>query len=593
MNYKLNTFWSKSIKAMTLPILLSMGLILLFSPSTSFAQMMDKDCMDPTWDTDKDGTPDCEDWCPLDPNKTEPNVCGCGVEDDLGDPDGDGVLNCEDVCPNNPEKTDEEGPCGCDATLEEDNTDSDGDGTPDCMDQCPMNPNTTMPGACNDCDAPGIVSVSLSEQTDCDDNGTTQKGDDTFTADVTVTFNFAPRLGAIRIKGGLSARFDFKNNNTSSSITIKEQTFKADGNPINLVVEYIGNEMCDFETSLPGSGPCSAAPCAAPGFVNADVGGDDDVFVTWGTNPSDIGYEYRYRALVGGAFRGATTTLPMVTICELGMNKAFIFEVRSLCCESDWSDWTPVFFETGDNMVDCKQAPDPSLGCIYAITIDNIFDCYDGGTRYKTSDDYLDAIVTIHFTERPAKGVLEITGMANKVINLGKVFGNSHSVRLRLNYRSSNSLTAVFADFPASHGRFCPVIQACSFTDSRVFICDPCSPSSLDAFGEIFGKLGPVAKAMDLGNTALTTQAANTFQAEMTLFPNPAQEQLFIALNGEVSGDVNISVYDMAGKLQITQSLEYGYDNIPINISALSNGIYMVQLENNGQIQTGRVIKSK
>jgi len=201
---------------MALPILLSIGLMLI-SPSISFAQT---DCDHPTLDTDGDGIPDCKDWCPLDPNKTEPNLCGCGVTEDTGDADNDGVLNCEDVCPNNPEKSEEgdEGACGCDATLAEDNMDSDGDGTPDCLD-----------GSCNNCDAPGIVSVAMAGRTACDGQGSTNKGDDTFTADLVVTFNFAPTLGAIRVRGDIDARYDFRNRNTSSSINIGKQTFRAFG----------------------------------------------------------------------------------------------------------------------------------------------------------------------------------------------------------------------------------------------------------------------------------------------------------------------------------------------------------------------------
>jgi hypothetical protein len=32
----------------------------------------------PDTDSDNDGTPDCNDLCPADPNKTAPGVCGCG-----------------------------------------------------------------------------------------------------------------------------------------------------------------------------------------------------------------------------------------------------------------------------------------------------------------------------------------------------------------------------------------------------------------------------------------------------------------------------------------------------------------------------------
>jgi len=42
----------------------------------------------PGLDTDDDGTPDIDDDCPLDPNKTAPGINGCGVPDDGGPPVG-------------------------------------------------------------------------------------------------------------------------------------------------------------------------------------------------------------------------------------------------------------------------------------------------------------------------------------------------------------------------------------------------------------------------------------------------------------------------------------------------------------------------
>ncbi len=61
-------------------------------------------------DTDGDGTTDCNDGCPNDPNKIAPGICGCGVADT--DTDGDGTANCNDGCPNDPNKT-APGICGC------------------------------------------------------------------------------------------------------------------------------------------------------------------------------------------------------------------------------------------------------------------------------------------------------------------------------------------------------------------------------------------------------------------------------------------------------------------------------------------------
>lgn len=85
-------------------------------------------------DTDNDGTSDCLDSCPADPNKTNPGACGCGVADI--DTDGDGTANCLDSCPNDPNKT-APGVCGCGVA----DTDSDGDGVKNCIDNCPTTPN--------------------------------------------------------------------------------------------------------------------------------------------------------------------------------------------------------------------------------------------------------------------------------------------------------------------------------------------------------------------------------------------------------------------------------------------------------------------
>jgi hypothetical protein len=49
-------------------------------------------------DDDGDGVINECDSCPLDPNKVEPGLCGCGVDDDA-DSDGDSVPDCIDECP--------------------------------------------------------------------------------------------------------------------------------------------------------------------------------------------------------------------------------------------------------------------------------------------------------------------------------------------------------------------------------------------------------------------------------------------------------------------------------------------------------------
>jgi hypothetical protein len=85
-------------------------------------------------DSDGDGTADCHDSCPNDPNKISPGACGCGVADT--DTDGDGIANCVDSCPlDAANDVDHDGICGnvdnCPFTFNPDQADSDHNGIGD------------------------------------------------------------------------------------------------------------------------------------------------------------------------------------------------------------------------------------------------------------------------------------------------------------------------------------------------------------------------------------------------------------------------------------------------------------------------------
>ncbi len=108
-------------------------------------------------DSDGDGTVDCNDYCPDDADKIEPGVCGCGAAESDVDSDSDGFVDCIDNCPDDsnpgqengdgdaagdicdgcPEDPDKIDPGVCGCGLEESDDDSDNDGTPDCIDNCP------------------------------------------------------------------------------------------------------------------------------------------------------------------------------------------------------------------------------------------------------------------------------------------------------------------------------------------------------------------------------------------------------------------------------------------------------------------------
>ncbi|TRO66453.1 thrombospondin type 3 repeat-containing protein [Christiangramia sabulilitoris] len=79
-------------------------------------------------DSDNDGTPDCLDACPQNPQKTDPGICGCENREDTSDRDGDNVPGCIDLEKNSP--------CPGSVDAFGVSIDSDGDGVVDCEDVC-------------------------------------------------------------------------------------------------------------------------------------------------------------------------------------------------------------------------------------------------------------------------------------------------------------------------------------------------------------------------------------------------------------------------------------------------------------------------
>lgn len=97
-------------------------------------------------DQDSDGVPDCEDQCPLDPNKILPQVCGCRVPD--VDLDANSIMDCLETVggttdgTQDPDTGTDTGTQDASNPLCDAGRDSDADGVNDCADNCPFVPNS-------------------------------------------------------------------------------------------------------------------------------------------------------------------------------------------------------------------------------------------------------------------------------------------------------------------------------------------------------------------------------------------------------------------------------------------------------------------
>ncbi len=82
-------------------------------------------------------------------------------------------------------------------------------------------------------------------------------------------------------------------------------------------------------------------------------------------------------------------------------------------------------------------------------------------------------------------------------------------------------------------------------------------------------------------------------KVQMSVSPNPASEQISINLASEVSKNLQVRVTDIAGRIVLTQNWQIGTgDNQrTLNVQSLAKGAYMVQLVDNQNVISKKIIK--
>ena len=221
------------------------------------------------------------------------------------------------------------------------------------------------------------------------------------------------------------------------------------------------------------------------------------------------------------------------------------------------------------------SAVDPSGTCITDITLSKISKCHDNGTGVYTADDFVYASVTVHLDGAP-KGNLVLGGMASGIADIANHSGSSYTFsHVKLSYnQGGGNLKAYIVDHYDSDA------VLCSYQEGG-FECDPCTAANYGS---------RVAQTqLPIVNTDLNLSIANP---NLNLTPNPAINEVLISnLAPDFNeGRIELKVFDATGQLHIAQVLT-ARDNIRLNVDALTNGVYLIQLSNQSTLQTARLMK--
>ena len=79
----------------------------------------------------------------------------------------------------------------------------------------------------------------------------------------------------------------------------------------------------------------------------------------------------------------------------------------------------------------------------------------------------------------------------------------------------------------------------------------------------------------------------------LAIYPNPAQNYVYINMGSDIRSEGSLQVVDLAGRITLTSEIQPGYSIQKLDISQLSPGVYTVQWIESGKIRArGKLIRS-
>ena len=205
---------------------------------------------------------------------------------------------------------------------------------------------------------------------------------------------------------------------------------------------------------------------------------------------------------------------------------------------------------------------------------------------------------TLHLFSRYAKSnsVTSTSTLENMVSGYTTVTSNADSMTVIMVNRdlsSTHKVTVNLSNFSVVDGTY-NTLQLASLPTTETFVShvgNALKKSIVTVSGNSFSIVLPTVSttAVILKSNTSAVENPQASSTKINLFPNPAKENLKIAIGSQTPALTDISVYSQDGKLKDT--FQYNYDgSVPmkINTEKFDNGLYLLRIKNNSFSGTKR-----
>ncbi len=408
------------------------------------------------------------------------------------------------------------------------------------------------------------------------------------------TFNWTAVQGAI----SYNVRYRITGTATWTTVNTAAATYSATALTSSATYEWQVQTVCSggsstFSASTTFVTP--APPCTVPtGLTTTNITGSS-VTLSWTAVSGSIGYNLQWKLSSATSWTtvSAITTssyiLPGLTACT-----GYQFQVQTVCLGS-LSGFSSVasFITTGCSIIYCTSK----------------------GTN--TNYEYINKVVlgSINNTSGSNAGYGNYTGLSTNLTG-----GSSNTISMTpgfpgsayreywsvwIDYNHNGLFTDAGENVAIGNGTgdvnssfTVPVNALNGSTRMRIqmqYNSQQTNSCATYTYGEVEDYTVVIIGNAQIPTTPTPGTIGSNTQDGLFLYPNPAKDNLTAEFMNGINGKVKINVYDVIGKLMMTTENKFleGTNNLNVNISALPNGLYIFEIENNGEIKRQKFMVSR
>ena len=321
-----------------------------------------------------------------------------------------------------------------------------------------------------------------------------------------------------------------------------------------------------------GCVPPVAGSCGVPASLSASAVTTSTATLNWGAVSGATSYNVQHKATSSATWIAGTSTVTSRAISGLTAGTSYEFQVKANCATSSSAFSASSTFST------------PATSCT------DIYESNGSRTAAKTISVNANITATIGTsTDNDWFKFTTVAGATNIKVVLSQLpldydltLYNSAGTQLAISQLGGTSTETIIRNTTSAATYY---VKVKGF--SGVFSTTSCYNLIVNASSSTFRS----SELTEYTEGNINAQKLNN-SSELILYPNPAQDLIQVNFFNEENSIVEISMIDLLGKVIESKSVDAteGFNTTEMNTSSLQNGIYLLRVVQDGDVQIRKFI---